>query len=117
MLRLGSDEDVNGKIIEGLRLHAPHLDLESVRDVGMTEHHDREVLEWAAREDRVLITHDRKTLVGYAYDRVRSGLPMPGVLAITATVTIGHAIEDIRIAAECYEMEEMRDQVKYIPLR
>jgi hypothetical protein len=31
---------------------------------------DPEVLAWAAAENRVLITNDRKTMVGFAYARV-----------------------------------------------
>ncbi|HWQ14971.1 MAG TPA: DUF5615 family PIN-like protein [Roseiflexaceae bacterium] len=43
---------------------------------------DPTVLEWAASEDRVLLTHDRATLVGFAYERAGRGEPMSGVIAV-----------------------------------
>jgi hypothetical protein len=34
---------------------------------------DPDVLEWAAREGRILLTHDVNTMLGHAWDRVRLG--------------------------------------------
>ena len=116
MLRLMSDEDVHGDVVRGLLRDNPNLDLVRAQDVGKNHTPDPEVLEWAAGENRVVITQDRGTLVGSAWARVKDGRPMPGVLAIRPHATIGGAVEDILIVAECYSEEEMRDQVIYIPI-
>ena len=80
MLRLLSDEDVNGAIVEGLLLHGEGLDLVRAVDVGLGHTPDERILEWAAAEGRVLITGDVNTMVGFAWNRVRQKQPMPGVL-------------------------------------
>jgi predicted nuclease of predicted toxin-antitoxin system len=116
MLRLVSDEDVHGDIIRGLLRQAPDLDLIRTQDVGLRGSPDTTVLAWAAAENRVLITQDRKTLVGSAWVRVTAGEAMPGVLALRPHATIGEAIDDIILVARCYDEEDMRDQVIYIPL-
>lgn len=118
MLRLASDADVHGDLIRGLRRHRSEIDLIRVQDVlpeGVT---DPEVLAWAAREDRVLITNDRNTMVGFAYQRVQTGEPVPGLIATTNDQSIGAAIRDILLIAESMPEDQIRDQiVVFLPFR
>jgi hypothetical protein len=74
------------------------------------------VLEWAAQEGRVLLTHDVSTMTAHAYARVFSDLPMPGVFAITQLAPIGRVIEDLLLLAECSLPGEWDGQVRYVPL-
>lgn len=80
MIRFAADENFNHDIVRGLLRRTPHLDIVRVQDVGLSGADDATVLEWAAREGRVLLTHDVSTLTRYAYERVQAGKPMPGVL-------------------------------------
>jgi hypothetical protein len=117
MLRLLSDEDVHGAIVRGLWRHEPDLDLVRVQDVGLAHTPDPLILEWAATHGRVLITADVGTMVPHAWDRVRAGQPMPGLLALRENVGIGREIDDILLVATCYTEEEMaQEAVLYIPL-
>ena len=75
------------------------------------------MLEWAAQEGRVLLTHDVSTFTHYAYARVAAGKPMPGVFEVPRVVPIGVAIEDILLLAECSLEGEWEGQVRYLPLR
>ena len=92
MLRLAADENFNNDIIRGLLRRKPDLDIVRVQDVGLSGSNDASVLEWAAQENRVLLTHDVTTLTSFAYDRVRAGLPMPGVFEVSRAVPVGLAI-------------------------
>ena len=83
MLRLASDADVHGAIIRGLRRRLPELDLVRVPDALPKGTPDLEVLAWAAAENRILITNDRNTMVGFAYQRLAAGASVPGVIATT----------------------------------
>jgi len=116
MLRLASDENVNDDVITGLLRRVPGLDIVRIRDVGLAHTPDPRVLEWAAHEGRVIITEDVNTLVGFAWERVGAGQPMPGVLALKAGFGIGQAIDDILLVADCYIADEVKNQVYYIPL-
>jgi predicted nuclease of predicted toxin-antitoxin system len=116
MLRLASDADVDGDIVRGLLRASPGLDLVRVQDAGLREAPDPAILEWAASEGRVLITSDRNTMVGFAYERVKAGQSMPGLLALRRNVSIGQAIEDILLIEQCHDEGELADQVVYIPL-
>jgi hypothetical protein len=115
MLRLLSDEDVHDDIIRGLRRREPILDIVRAVDVGLDHTADPMILEWAASQERILLTGDLNTMVGFAWARVLSGRLMPGVLALVENKAIGPVIDDILLVALCYASDEIKDQVLFIP--
>ena len=118
MLRLAADADVHGDIIRGLRRRLPDIDLVRAQDALPEGTPDLEVLAWAAAENRVLITNDRNTMVGLAYQRVAAGELVPGLIATTGEQSIGLAIDDILLVAENMSKQEARNQiVVFLPLR
>ncbi|MGV2391344.1 MAG UNVERIFIED_CONTAM: DUF5615 family PIN-like protein [Microcystis novacekii LVE1205-3] len=81
-VRLLTDENFNGAILRGLVRRLPELDIIRVQDVGLMNTDDPDILEWAANEGRILLTHDVATITMYAYNRVNQGLPMTGVVEV-----------------------------------
>ncbi len=77
MLRLAADENFNNNIVRGLLRRNPVLDIVRIQDVGLSGADDPQVLDWAAQERRILLTHDVTTMTQYAYERIQVGLPMP----------------------------------------
>ncbi len=67
MLRLAADENFNGDIVRGLLRRNPKLDIVRVQDVGLSGADDPSVLQWAADQGRILVTHDISTLVKHAF--------------------------------------------------
>ncbi len=116
MIRLAVDENFNGRIVDGVRRNNPDLDLVRVQDVGLRGADDPTILEWAAREGRVLLTHDVETMTRYAYDRVRRGESMPGVMEVGDRLPIRSVIEDILLLAECSNEDEWEGRVDFFPL-
>jgi hypothetical protein len=117
MLILIADENFNNDIVRGLLRRKPDLDIVRVQDVGLSNEDDRVILEWVAREGRVLVTHDVTTITNFAYERVRSGLPMPGVIEVDDDLPIGQAISEILLVVESSERGEWEGQIIYIPLQ
>ncbi|HEX8734890.1 MAG TPA: DUF5615 family PIN-like protein [Pyrinomonadaceae bacterium] len=117
MIRFLSDEDFNRRILRGLRRRLPTLDVVRVQDIGLITQPDTEVLEWAAKENRVLLTHDITTMSKHAFDRVNQGLPMPGIIEVPQLVPIGEAIEELILIAECSLENEWQNQVIFLPLK
>ena len=118
MLRLASDADVHGDLLRGLRRRMPAIDILRAQDALPEGTPDPKVLAWAAAENRVLITNDRNTMVGFAYQRVAAGEQVPGLIATTNEQSIGSAINDILFLAENMAADEIRDQiVVFLPFR
>jgi Domain of unknown function (DUF5615) len=104
MLRYAADENLNGDIVR-------------VQDAGLSGADDPTVLEWTALHGRLLLTHDVSTLTRHAFDRVRSGRPMPGVFEIPSTAGAGAVIDGLILLAECSHDGEWEGQVLYLPLK
>ena len=117
MLALAADENFNNDIVRGLLRRKPDLNIVRLQDVELSGADDPTVLEWAAQEGRVLLTHDASTITHYAYERARAGKPMPGVFEVNRDVPIGQVIEDILLLAEYSFEGEWEGQVRYLPLR
>ena len=116
MFKLAADHNVDGDILRGIRRRVPDVDLVRAVDAGLSAATDPEILEWAAVERRVLITHDASTMVAFAYQRLSQGLPLSGVLVIGSRVSVGRAIEDLVTIVECTTVDEWKDRVLYVPL-
>jgi hypothetical protein len=91
MIRLAADENLQRAILRGLRRRNPSLDVIRVEDAGLGGTDDPTLLEWAARENRVVLTHDVNTMPKYAYDRIKAGLSMPGVIVAPLALATGRA--------------------------
>ena len=116
MLRFAADENFNRDIVRGLLRRKPDLDIVRVQDAGLAGADDLTVLEWAAVQGRVVITHDVSTLTKHAYDRVAAGRPMPGVFEVGSHANVGRAIDDLLLLAEYSHEGEWEGQVRYLPL-
>lgn len=116
-MRILADENLNNDIVRGLLRRMPDLDIVRVQAAGLSGADDPTVLEWAAREGRVLLTHDVSTITRYAYERIDAGKTMPGVFEVSRKAPMGTVINDILLLAE-YSLEgEWEGQVRYLPLR
>lgn len=116
MIALLVDQNINQRIVEGLTRRDPDLDLLHVRDIGLEAAPDPEILEWAAEHDRVLLTHDRRTIPPSAYARVAAGRKMPGIFLVSDDMPAGQAIDELLLAVHCLTLDECKDIVKYFPL-
>lgn len=110
-----ADENFNQRIIRVLRLLAPALDLVRAQDVGLGGTTDPEVLAWAADRNRVLLTHDFQTVPGFAFERVKAGTVMTGVIAVQQHTAPKLAAEQILMIVYCSTTEEVVGHVLNVP--
>jgi hypothetical protein len=117
MIALAVDENFNNDILRGMLRRKPTLDITRVQDHGLAGKTDAEVLEWAAKNNRVILSHDVSTLTTDAYARVEAGESMPGVFQVPRSVPLSVAIEQLLLIAECSLAAEWEGQVRYLPLK
>jgi predicted nuclease of predicted toxin-antitoxin system len=95
MLRYLTDEDFDGRLTSGLRARVPGLDLVRAQDVGLMQTPDPDILAWAAAAGRIVLTHDRHTMTGFARARVSAGEPMPGLFVVDRQASLGRTLGDL----------------------
>ncbi len=115
MIKLASDENFDGDILRGLLRRLPEVDVVRVQDAGLAETPDPIILDWAASEQRVLLTHDRDTVPGFAYARVNPGEPMPDVFLVSDHMPKGLAIDQLLLAIQCLNSDDCKDQMHHFP--
>jgi hypothetical protein len=116
MLSFITDVNFNGKIARGLLRKEPSLSVVRFQDVGPQNATDPEVLDRAAKEGRVLLTHDRKTMPNFAYARVAGGEKMPGVIVVNDRMPIGRAIDEILSYVRRDPPADLENLVMYVPV-
>jgi hypothetical protein len=116
MLRLLADENFNGDIVRGLLLREPDLDLVRMQIIGLAGAADPDILAWAAENNRIVLTHDRATMLDYAYQRIAAGEAMPGVFIVNDRFPVGQAIQEILLMVACSDQAEWSGRAVYLPL-
>jgi hypothetical protein len=117
MLRFLADENFNGRIVRGLLRRIPQLDLVRAQDLEILyQATDPVLLQWAADEQRVVVSHDISTMAYHAYERVRGWQPMPGLFEVHPDLPVGQAIEDLFLIATASLPGEWEGQVRFLPL-
>lgn len=112
-----ADENFNRRILAGLSRRVVDLDVVGVQDVGLLGADDPSVLQWAAVQDSVLLTHDVATVPKFALERISSRQTMSGVLVVPSVLAIGDAIDDPTLVAEMSLPGEWDGQIRYLPLQ
>jgi hypothetical protein len=112
-----ADENFNNDIVRALLRSHPKLDIVRAQDAGLGGVSDPQVLSWAAAANRLVLTHDVRTMTAHAYARAAAGETMPGIFEVSRSVPIAAAGEDILLISECSVASEWEGQVRYLPLR
>lgn len=109
--RLAADENFDARILAGLFEAEPGLSVVTVEQAGIRSADDPDVLEWAASEGRILLTHDASTMPNFVYERVAAGLPTPGVILVPDRMALGPAIEQTLMVLVAMSPEEIGSRV------
>ena len=93
-VRFVADADLNQKIVSATVRLEPVLDFLAANDAGLLGLPDPEVLAVAAELDRILISHDMKTMPRHFSDFI-SHTRSPGVILIQQRMPIADAVENL----------------------
>ena len=114
-VRFQADADLNEDIVSGVVRRAPGVDFRTATEAGLRGLDDREVLALAAREGRVLVSHDRRTMPKHFAAFIASAVS-PGLLIVSQKVDTLLAIEELIMVWETTDAAEWVNLVCTIPL-
>jgi hypothetical protein len=116
MLRLLIDHDLDQDILRGLLQRVADLDAVTAHEVGLSEAPDPELLSWAAKENRLIVTHDRRTMPGHAADLMTAGEIIAGVIVVSRHLPIRQVLDELEVIVSCSEADEWQNIVRRLPL-
>ncbi len=110
-VRFQADADLKEDIVAGVLRREPGVDFQTATRAGLRLLSDLEVLTLAAREGRVLVSHDRRTMPR-AF--VRSKVS-PGLFIVSQKTDLLAAIGGLLLVWMTSEAEEWINQIGTIP--
>jgi hypothetical protein len=114
-IRFQADADFNEDILKGVLRREPAVDFRTAAAAGLRSFSDLEVLALAAREGRILVSHDRRTMPRAFAEFVRVN-NSPGVLIVSQKADLLSAIDNLLLLWAASEAEEWTNQLGVIPI-
>jgi predicted nuclease of predicted toxin-antitoxin system len=115
--RLLLDQNFNRRFLrEAVRYCEPDVDDVRLIDLGLQQLADGEVLAWAAREDRIVLSHDVNTMGAAADARLVAGLPMAGLVLIHQDAAYRPVIADLCLVFQASNPTEWQNRILRLPL-
>jgi len=75
---------------------------------------DPDILSWAERENRIIITLDENTIPNHLADHLKAGRHSPGVFIIRQSSSLARVISFLEAVAHASEAHEWRDSIHYV---
>ena len=114
-VRFQADADLNAEIVAGVLRREPSIDFQTADEANLRQVSDPEVLALTAQENRILVTHDRRTMPRHFADFILHH-SSPGVFITAQTLSIRVAIEELLLVWTASESEEWRNLIIELPL-
>lgn len=114
------DENLRGPLWRAIELHNRRgtLPLDAVRVGDAAElplgARDEDVLAWADRENRILVSVDRSTMPDELAKRLVSGGHCPGIFLMPRRSSISRVVQFLVLAAYASEPGEWADRIQYL---
>ena len=109
-IKFQADADINEDLVSGVARLVPEIDIQTANEARLEGVEDSSVLEIAARENRILLTHDRRTMPYHFADFIASS-QCPGVIIVPKVAELGRAIDAIILVWGASDASEYRNQI------
>jgi hypothetical protein len=114
-VRFQADADLNQIILLATVRKEPPVDFQTAPAAGLPGVADPEVLARAAKDSRVLVTHDRKTMSRH-FSEFITREASPGLIVIPQSLSVAAAVEDLILIWSATEAEEWVNRIGFLPL-
>jgi len=114
-IRYQADADLNEIIVLAVVRREPAIDFQTAAATGLRHLKDPEVLALAAREGRVLVSHDHQTMPRHFGSFIAANTS-PGVLLVPQHLPIAAAVEELLLIWSAAEAEEFINRICFLPL-
>jgi hypothetical protein len=111
-----ADNDLNEQIVAGVLRRSSKLEFPRVREFGFTRRNDAFLLEYAAEQGFIIVSHDVNTMTAAAYKRLAEGKHLAGLFMVPQTSPIGLIIDNLLLIWSASDAEDWAGQVTFLPL-
>lgn len=111
------DEHYPGWWPKAILRHYPALDLRAIGQPNAPPSgtKDPQILQWVESQAFVLVTEDRKTMVGHLHDHLSAGRHVEGIFIAAKKLNVRVLAGDLELIVEASFEGEFRDRVVDLP--
>jgi predicted nuclease of predicted toxin-antitoxin system len=114
-IRFQADADLNQIIVSAVLRRVPAIDFRTATAAGLTGLKDLDVLALAARDGRILVTHDQSTMPRHFGEFVRSHRS-PGLIVVPQHLPVREVADDVILIWTATDPEEWTDRIAFLPI-
>jgi predicted nuclease of predicted toxin-antitoxin system len=114
-VRFQADADLNQIIVSAVVRRVPAIDFRTASSAGLAGLKDQEVLAVAARDGRVLVTHDQSTMPRHFREFLRSQ-HSSGLIIVAQDLPLREAADDLILIWTATQAEEWTDRIAFLPI-
>jgi hypothetical protein len=114
-IRFQADADLNQIIVSAVLRRAPAIDFRTATTAALAGLRDQDVLALAARDGRILVTHDQSTMPRHFVEYVRLQRS-PGLIVVPQDLSVGAAADDLIPIWTATEANEWTDRIAFLPI-
>jgi hypothetical protein len=110
------DHDFIEDIVKGSLRIEPTIEFLLARHAHLAQVPDLEILNYAAREGWLVLSHDVNTMTASAVNLITQGLPMNGLLIAKQRAPIARVIDSLVLIWAASEADEYVNRIRFLPL-
>jgi predicted nuclease of predicted toxin-antitoxin system len=115
-IRYQADADLNQATVTGVLRREPTIDFQTAFAAGLEGVKDPEVLAIAAKQRRILVSHDRRTMPLEFATFIITSNQSPGVIIVSRKLAIEVVIEELLLIWAASSAEEWVNRIAKLPL-
>lgn len=115
-VRLLADENLNRVLVTATARLEPSLEFLVAIEVGLASQPDPVVLDYAAQNSLIVVTHDVRTMIAFAQERMARGEPTPGLFVVSQEDSPREIAESLVFIWASTPAEEWQSQIVFLPI-
>jgi hypothetical protein len=114
-VRFQADADLNQIIVKAVLRLEPAIDFQTAQAANLSGLRDPDVLQLAAQQGRVLVSHDRKTMPIH-FSQFIASEESAGLLVVLQKLPIAQAAEELLLIWLASEPKDWLNRIRSLPL-
>ncbi|NET58577.1 MAG: hypothetical protein F6K47_21210 [Symploca sp. SIO2E6] len=114
-IKFQADADLKQQIVSAVLRLETAIDFQTANKANLTGLTDRQVLELAASQRRVLVSHDQKTMPNHFAEFIAHNQSY-GIIIVPKKLPVIEVAENIILIWEVFSDEEWIDRIAFLPI-
>ena len=114
-IRFQADADLNQLLVSAVLRREPKINFQTAFQAKLANLDDPQVLQFAAVEQRILVTHDRRTMP-YHFAKFIKESTSSGVIIVSQQISVYQFVEDIILIWSATEMDDWINRIAALPI-